>query len=73
MPVTLARVSEEKGLTYKDMDLLREQVKDIQLQFSSQESKNIMDNSLNVSVCPAVSNGVESCGAFDNYYRHNVE
>lgn len=72
MPVTLASVSEEKGLTYEEMDLLREQVKDIQLQFSSQESKNIMDNSLNVSVCPAVSNGVESCGAFDNYYRHNV-
>ncbi|OXM17024.1 hypothetical protein [Paenibacillus herberti] len=29
-------------------------------------------SSMMVSTCPSNTNGVESCGAWDNYYRHNI-
>ncbi len=61
--------NEIKGITSKEFNAIKEKAIEYQ---KSKASINTTEFSVTSTSCPTVSNGVEMCGAFDNYYRHNV-
>lgn len=59
---------EVQGITYSDLNNLRQSIKDLQ---ASEEFLEISAQ-LSSTGCPTVNASVEMCGAFDHYYRHNI-
>ncbi|GLX69664.1 hypothetical protein [Paenibacillus glycanilyticus] len=64
-----AKSTEVTGITTKQLNEIKEKTANIQ---ASRAAEAAVTPLAEGDDCPTVSNGIEMCGAFDNYYRHNI-